>query len=152
MKSLVHSSVPESFNTMPVSVYVVEDFAELPFDVSRHSEALNSFAALNLAPESIRPALRARDLVFVRFPSCKFRIGVTGDPELWESLEIDKGCIAFEQIYQADDSIQAEQIRAEVERYFLRHYPGCTLSSTYELEAANPTGNCVYVACYPSDD
>ncbi len=135
-----------------IPLYAVEDFQDLPFEVSRHTEALKSFAALNLAPESIRPALRARELVFVRVPSCTFRIGVTVDPELHEKCEIGNGSIAFEQIYQADDPTQAAHIRDEVERYFLRHYPGRTLSGSQVTRATNPTGNYVYVICYPSED
>ena len=124
------------------------DFQGLPFDVSVHSEALKAFAALNLLPQSIEPALRARDLIFVRLPSCKFRIGVTCDPAAQAESESRGGSLAFEVIYKADDPTAAFQVRGDVERYFLRHYPGRTLT---DAAAANeqPAGQYVYVACQP---
>ena len=128
-------------------VDLATDFQDLPFDVSKHSEAFDSFAALNLLPQSIEPTLRARDLIFVRVPSCKFRIGVTGDPGAQEEIENNHGGIAFEIIYRADDPIEAHQVRGEVERYFLRHYPGRTLRSANEAGAEAVTGDCVYVTC-----
>ena len=133
-------------------VYLVKDFQDLPFDVSKHSEALKSFAALNLLPQSLKPALRVRDLVFIRIPSCKFRIGVTSSPDMQEGRESSEGSIAFEVIYQADNPLEAKQVRGEVERYFLRHYPGRTLSSAKEAEERILTGNYVYVTCYTPNE
>ena len=129
-------------------VYLEKDFQDLPFDVSKHSEALKSFEALNLLPQSIKPALCVRDLIFIRVPSCMFRIGVTENPIVQEKKESGKGSIAFEVIYQTDTPIEAQQVCGEVERYFLRHYPGRTLSRAKEAEDGMLTGNYVYVTCY----
>ena len=123
----------------------MEDFSDLPFDVSRHAEALTAFAALNLTAASLRPMLRARELVFFRFPSCQFRIGVTPDPTVSEKIESDHNRIAFEVICRADSTTEAESIRHEVERYFLRHYPGRTLRGEQEHTAL---GNSVTITCF----
>src|SRR5579871_4882774 len=126
-------------------LYEMEDFHDLPFDVSKHAEGLNAFAALNLLPQSLKPALCARDLVFVRVPSSTFKIGVTDDPEAQERKEKSEGSIAFEVLYQADNTVEAEQVRREVERYFLRHYPGRTLSSEKKTGAEILIGAYVYI-------
>ena len=129
-------------------VYLAEDFQDLPFDVSKHAEALRSFAILNLLPVSIKPALRARELIFIRFPSCKFRIGVTNNPNPHKGTAGNVGRIAFEIICQADNPTEAAQVCGEVERYFLRHYPGRFLHHVKEAEQEILSSKYVYVACY----
>ena len=57
-------------------IYALEDYTDLPINLTRHTEAFKSFTTLNLAANSIRPALIARDLVFVQLPECKFRFGI----------------------------------------------------------------------------
>jgi hypothetical protein len=131
---------------------LVGDFQDLPFDLSNHEEALKSFAALNLLPQSIKPALCARDLIFVKVPSCKFRIGVTSEPDVWEKIDSNGGTAAFEVIYKATSPEEADLVRGEVERYFLRHYPGRILSGGNASVTGILFGNFVYISCHTSVD
>ena len=122
-----------------------DDFSDLGMDVERHREALTSFARLNLGHLSVRPALRAREVVFVKIPSCRFAFGITGDPGFQEQEEAERGAIGFEVIHAAAGVAEAGQVRDEVERYFLRHFPGRTLPRPAEW----PTeGVYVYVTCH----
>ena len=66
------------------AAYETLDYSNLGFDVLHdlhHVEALHAFAALGLDPRSVKPALRARDLVLVRLPPgrSRFHIGVTAN-------------------------------------------------------------------------
>ena len=122
-----------------------EDYSDLPFDVSKHSEALKSHAAMNLSTQSLRPVLRVRELIFFRVPFCRFRIGTTKNPDLQQKIESDGGSLAFETLFYADSTSEATRVQREVESYFLRHFPGRTLADEKEIAA----GDAVYVACYP---
>ena len=123
-----------------------DDFSDLGFDITPHREALTSFARLNLELVSIRPALRARDLVFVRVPACRFAIGLTDDPVRQEASEVSRGCLGFVVIYEAESAAQAALVRHDVERYFLRHYPGRTMAWPNQTVPAE--GVYVYITCY----
>lgn len=128
------------------------DFQDLQFDVSKHSEALKSFKTLNLLPRSIKPTLRARDLIFVKIPKCKIRIGVTGNLDSLMAKETSNGRIAFEVIYKADDLIDAHEVCAEVRRYFLRHFPGRILKDTIVDTETFLDINYVFISCYEPGD
>jgi hypothetical protein len=124
-----------------------EDFSDLDFDIGRHSEALPKFAELEIAGPSIKAGLRAREIVTVRVPSGNFRIGVTQDAEAEESMERDNGCAFLAVIHEADGDSEAQLVRDDVERYFLRHFPGRILKRPEE-GLSSPAGSLVYVACY----
>jgi hypothetical protein len=125
-----------------------EPLHDPPFDVSQHQEALRSFARMGLAQASLRPALRARDLVFNRHPGCRFGIRLAVAPEAAKAEAILGGAIAFEVIHPAESALEAASVRGEVERYFLRHFPGRTLRAE---EADGSVGTWVCVACYPAE-
>src|SRR4051794_19836081 len=105
------------------------DFIELGLDSERHSEALGAFERMHLNPFSVKATLLAREHVFVRVPSGTFRISIRMQPaETSDRAE----CVV---IHEAADREEAVTVRAEVERYFLRHFPGRTLVDV------TPTGN-----------
>lgn len=122
-----------------------EDFSDLGFDMEPHRETFISFAKMNLAAIAVKPTLRARDTVVVRFPGTQFALRVTDDPARQEAEEIRRGSIAFAVIHQAESAEGASQVRAEVERYFLRHFPGRTLA---EAKPPSPSGHYVYIVCF----
>jgi hypothetical protein len=125
----------------------MDELSNLGFDVERHREALNAFSRMDLDPRAVRPALRARDLVLVRVPSGKFRIGVERSAAP-ERAEGSWDCIQSEVICEAAEPDEAEAIRAEVERYFLRHFPGRTLTAQTP-SPGEKTGPCrVFIALY----
>ena len=80
-----------------------------------------SFSRLQLDPISIEATLHAREIAIVTFPSCRFGISLGG------SFENRSDVINSEIIYRSDDITKAERVRAEVERYLLRHFPGRVL-------------------------
>ena len=121
------------------------DFTDLGFDLEPHRETVASFAKMNLAPSAVQPALRARDMAFVRFPSSRIALRVTEDHTRQEAVETSRGGIGFAVIHQAENAEDAWDIRAEVERYFLRHFPGRTLA---ESEATSRGGTSVYIVCF----
>jgi hypothetical protein len=124
------------------ATYAALDLGGLPFDVTRHAEALDAFARLGLPASSVRPALRARDLVFRRIPSGPFRISLA---EAGAPAPAD-GCTHFEIIYEAATPEEARAVRGDVERYFQRHFPGRTLAGEVS------EGCRVTVTCYPAPD
>jgi hypothetical protein len=131
------------------------DFSDLGVDMARHQESLGAFARMKLDARSVRPVLRARDLVFVRVPSGSFLIGVTGgDLSAQEEAEKRRGCTDFEVIHETARVEEAHAVRAEVERYFLRHFPRRTLSGAHGVGAVDSKDSeeqpsyHVYVACY----
>ena len=130
-------------------VYHAVDFQDLPFDVSRHVEALKSFAALDIPPRSVRPALRARDIVVVRRPSCRFRFGVALDAGAGAPRHGEGG--ESEVIHEAASADEARGVCADVERYFLRHFPGRTLSRASEATASATNGTVVTISWRPSE-
>ena len=110
-------------STQP-TVPTLADYADLPFDLAPHREVPASCVKLGLHPASIRPLLWARDLVLVRAPGTRFHLGIVseGSPvAVWSA-----GVVAAQVIYTAVDAAEALLIRGEVERYFLRHFPGRT--------------------------
>ena len=96
-----------------------EDYSDLGFDVERHREALGAFAALDLHPESIKPALIARNLVLYEVTQGKFSIDTTIDIEEQEKAERAQAAIAFKVLYQSGNSRSVERVRSDVEKYFL---------------------------------
>src|SRR4051812_3273434 len=118
----------ETSNDHAAGPYAHLDFSDLGFDVARHRESLGAFVRLNLDARSVKPALRAREGVFVRAPSGSFYIGVSQqDPTALEAAERSEGCREFAVICRADTGTEATLVRNDVERYFLRHFPGRTL-------------------------
>ena len=125
------------------------DFSDLNFDVQRHHEALLSFTRIGIAANSVKPALRARDVVLVRFPSDRFLIGVTAHLSGQESREKTHDGTHFETIHEASREKEAGEIRTEVERYFRRHFPGRVLSGDQSVNLPEGTATYfVFVACY----
>jgi hypothetical protein len=104
---------------------------------------------MNLDPASIRPTLRARDLVFIRLPACRFAFGVTSDPQAQSETEGIRGSLAYQLIHEADSVEEARRVRDEVERYFLRHYPGRTLPEMQGIPALGAAKTSVFILCYP---
>jgi len=101
-----------------------DDYSDLGFDVEAHREALRVFADYGFSEATTRAGLKARDLVAVRMKSGKFGIGVTDDLSSIEQGQRSPVCAAFEVIHQSRNGEEVQQIRAGVERYFRRHFPG----------------------------
>lgn len=142
---------PENPSGAEAANYDGLDLSDLPFDIERHREGIRAFAKLNLDPQSVKPALRARDLVSIRVSSGMFRIGAAGgDTAAQEAAEKARGGTDFEIIHQCTGPEEAATIRSEVERYFLRHFPGRTLQGTPNAASSPPYF--VYVARYAPVD
>ena len=63
--------------------------------------------------------------------------------------EIEEGCCALESIFQDGNPEETEQVRSDVERYFLRHFPGRTIKApAADFSRLKGSGNVVFVACY----
>jgi hypothetical protein len=92
----------------------VETYADMGFDIAPHREALTAFALLGLKEESYRPTLKARDAITTRYAGNLFYIAL-GDGAEPSNTEL---------LYDGETEGQAQVIRADVERYFLRHFPG----------------------------
>jgi hypothetical protein len=60
----------------------------------------------------------------------------------------DQRCIAREVIYQSRDSQAAQQVRREVESYFLRHFPGRCRAGTPIGDSSTAAETFVYVALF----
>ena len=125
-----------------------DDLGDLGFDMEPHRETFVSFAKMQLTPLAVRPALRARNMAFVRFPSSRIALRITEDPARQEAVEVGREGIGFAVIHQASSDEDAWDVCAEVERYFLRHFPGRTLAS--EKGTGSP-GKYVIIVCYAPD-
>jgi len=137
--------------------YAAIDLNDLDFDVARHAEGLRAFGRLALEPISIKPALRARDLALVRFPESKFLIGITDNAAQQEQAEQEKGSVGFAVIHTPREANrateEAETVRHEVERYFLRHFPGRTLPappSATTAASTSPNSPLVFITLFPA--
>lgn len=120
--------------------YAEIDFTDLDFDIESHREGIKAMARLGLHPHSVKPTLRARNLVFVRVLSAKFRVGIVPGDCTEQA--------PFEVIYQADSLAEAKGIRGEVERYFLRHFPGRVLSREDPAQPNTEPGSCQVIVIY----
>jgi len=121
------------------------DIDGLDFDVERHRESIPAMFRLALDSRSIRPALRARNIVFVRVPDGKFRVGVaSGDGKIGD----------YAAIHETPSQEEAETVRNEVERYFLRHFPGRTIKDEPGVDPIDEAAETysVYVASYAPED
>jgi hypothetical protein len=93
------------------------DFSDLDFDVDRHREALAKLPLLNPDPRSVKPILRARETVMFRRPSGAFSIVIASPAG---------AVLPGSHIHDAPTPEEALIVRADVERYFQRHFPGRT--------------------------
>jgi hypothetical protein len=121
-----------------------DDYNDLGFDVEKHREAIRVFTEYGFNGATVRAGLRARDLVSVRMTSGKFGIGVTDELGNQEESQMARGCVAFEVIHQSRSADEAQQVRADVERYFRRHFPGRCLDRSGE-DALPASANEKYV-------
>lgn len=128
-----------------VPIYRLEDYTDLPFDLTRHTEAFKSFSVLILAANSIRAALIARDLVFVQLPHCMFCFSIDDCLEVTKSMHDAEGFLSYQIIHHAESVDEANLVCSDVERYFLRHYPGRILKSP---AIQNHSGIFVTITCY----
>ena len=125
------------------------DYSDLGFDVETHREALRVFANYGFSEATTRAGLKARDLVAVRMKSAKFGFGVTDDLTSVEQGQRAPGCAAFEVIHQCGSGEEAQQIRADVERYFRRHFPGRCLDRSAEAAVTEAVGEMyVYIELF----
>jgi hypothetical protein len=129
----------------PTNTPEADDFSDLGFDMEPHREIFVSFAKMKLSPRAVRPALRARDMAFIRLPSSQIALRLTADPAQQEAIEAGRGGIGFSVIHSAAHLEEAQQVRVEVERYFLRHFPGRTVAAE---EGTDSPGNSVVIVCY----
>jgi len=104
-----------AFNAM------THDYTGLPFDVRPHKEALRVFDRYGYGVASVIAALTARDLICRRMPHSKFRIDCAVDSGHSEST-------SFAVLYRTSDAKEARLVKYEVERYFMRHFPGRCLN------------------------
>ena len=100
------------------------EYSDLGFDVETHREVLRVFADYGFSDATTRAAIKARDLVAVRMRSGPFGIGVTEDLAGVRQSETTPRSVALELLHQTRNGEEAEQVRADVERYFRRHFPG----------------------------
>jgi hypothetical protein len=126
-----------------------DDYSDLDFDVEKHREAIRVFTAYGFDEATVRAGLRARDVVSVRITSGKFGIGVTDDLGNQEESQKAQGCVAFEVIHQSRSADEVQQVRAAVERYFRRHFPGRCLDRSGEAPlSGSDHEKYVYVALH----
>jgi hypothetical protein len=95
-------------------------YSDLGFDITPHREAIGKLIDYGYDAPTIRATLTARDIIFVRVVNSRFRIDVWNDP----STLPNPAAFAGDVIFEASDAAQARQVREDVERYFLRHFPG----------------------------
>ena len=136
-----------------------DDYSDLTFDIARHGEAFGAFAALNIEKKSVKLALKARDLVRYEGPSGKFLIGIGDDRVPSDEIMKSDNFVAFEVIYVAQDAGEANAVRADVARYFRRHFPGRCLNTVDGDEGSGVEGgsgaagaNCVTIAFFKPED
>jgi hypothetical protein len=123
---------------------VTDKYSDLGFDVERHREAFRRFAELDMSESGVRATLIAREAVFHRHPTCRFRIGSTAEWEASKREEAARGAVDLVQLYHAEDPAAVEGVRSDVYRYFHRHFPGRCLEPKPEPDAASD----VYIALF----
>lgn len=122
-----------------------QEFSDLRFDIEPHREGMRAMAALGLDRVSMRAALIARNVVLYEAPGTRFFVGVTTDPTMECDLQGKKNCAYFVMLKNAETPSAAESIRADIARYFLRHFPGRCLP---QMSQPGAEGNFVYLACF----
>jgi hypothetical protein len=122
-----------------------QEFSGLRFDIEPHREGLRAMVALGLDRASMRPALIARNVVLYEAPGTRFFVGITSDPTTECDLQSKKDCTYFVMLKNAESPAAAESIRADIARYFLRHFPGRCLP---QMSQSGAEGNFVYLACF----
>ena len=104
------------------------DYSSLGFDVENHREAFRAFANLGMGARSVPAALIAREAVVSQFPSDAFRITASAGPLTDEGGEMAGEQTGVVPLYESDDAEEVDQVRADVCRYFCRHFPGRCLN------------------------
>ncbi|HEX5324030.1 MAG TPA: hypothetical protein VFW40_09605 [Capsulimonadaceae bacterium] len=123
----------------------VQEFSDFRFDIGPHREGLSAMAAIGLDKASMRAALIARNVVLFEASGTRFFVDVTNDPETERDLQLKKDCTYFVMLKNAESPEAAQSIRADIARYFLRHFPGRCLP---QMRQASADGNFVYLACF----
>ena len=128
----------------------IEEFDDIGFDIAKHREALPKLAELGIVGPSLKAALRAREAVTVHRPTGKFRISVSEDLQTDAAGELQNGCTLLSVIHHGTDPLDSQRIRRDVERYFLRHFPGRTVRQEDECAGAT-VRNLVVVVSYSEE-
>jgi hypothetical protein len=124
------------------------DFSDLDFDLEPHREAIAALVGAGFNDDTIRASLKARDLIHVRMRGSPFVIGLATDLTQAGECLPDQRCIAREVIYESRDSHAAQQVRREVESYFLRHFPGRCCAMPQIGDSGMAAEAFVYVALF----
>jgi hypothetical protein len=124
------------------------DFSDLDFDLEPHREAIAALVGAGFNDDTIRASLKARDLIHVRMRGSPFVIGLATDLTQAGECLPDQRCIAREVIYESRDSHAAQQVRREVESYFLRHFPGRCCAMPQIGDSGMTAEAFVYVALF----
>jgi len=100
---------------------MTHDYTSLAFDIGPHKEALRIFDRYGYDAASVIATLIARDLIHRRMPHGKFRIDCAVDLGRSDSA-------TFTALHRTSDAKEARLVKYEVERYFMRHFPGRCLN------------------------
>jgi len=125
---------------------MTHDYTSLAFDIGPHKEALRIFDRYGYDAASVIAALIARDLVYRRMPQGKFRI----------DCGVDSGCsdsASFSALHRTSNAMEARLVKYEVERYFMRHFPGRCLNKIDDGQDRLPRAAkyVVYTTMLPSE-
>lgn len=113
---------------------------DLDFDLEVHREAIEALSKAGTAGDSIAAIIRARNVAMVELPESRLSVGVCTD----NAVPSPSDGTSVRIVYSASDLKDADSVRSEVEKYFLRHFPGRTTAN--DLDSIPGTGKpCVYV-------
>jgi len=112
----------------------------LDFDIGVHREAIEVLTNSGLNPASIDAILRARNVALVELPDSRLSVGVGSNT----AIPSPSDGTTVKVVFTTDLLVDAEKVKSDVEKYFLRHFPGRTTQN--DLPSQTGSGKpCVYV-------
>lgn len=113
---------------------------DLGFDLAIHQEAIEIMTKAGLGEASIDAILRARNAAIVDLPGSRLSVGIAEE----SAVPSPSDGTGVRVVCSGEEARDAFTVRLDVEKYFLRHFPGRTTAN----DLPSPPGKgapCVYV-------